>query len=162
MNTLQKSLLSVATILSFGFYSYFLRVQDTQPAAKVPLASFTDTRMRQTAPASASRQTPVTPPPAKPKGQYQDGTYTGASVDVYYGFVQVKAVIQNGELADVVFLQYPNDRGTSRYINGQAMPILKQEAIRAQSAGVSGVSGASATSGGFVQSLGDALTQAHV
>ncbi len=107
--------------------------------------------------------TPVIPAPIpapKPKGQYTDGTYTGAVVDAYYGLVQVQAVIQNGKLAAVTFLQYPNDRRTSQQINGQAMPLLKSEAIQAQSANVSGVSGASYTSAAFIESLGNALTQA--
>ena len=103
----------------------------------------------------------VTPAPAaKPKGQYTDGTYTGAAADAYYGTVQIQAVIQGGKLVTVTFLQYPNDRNTSRYINAQAMPALKSEAIAAQSAHVSGVSGASDTSAAFIQSLGDALAQA--
>jgi uncharacterized protein with FMN-binding domain len=68
--------------------------------------------------------------------------------------------ISGGRISDVQFLQYPNDRRTSQMINSQAMPILKQEAIQAQSAQVSGVSGATATSGAFIQSLGNALQQA--
>ena len=97
---------------------------------------------------------------AQSSGQYKNGTYTGASVNVYYGYVQVQVVIQGGQIAAVNFLQYPNDRSTSVYINQQAMPLLKQEAIQAQSANINGVSGASATSQGFVQSLNDALSQA--
>ena len=93
-------------------------------------------------------------------GQYKNGTYTGSSVNAFYGYVQVQVVIQGGQIAVVNFLQYPNDRSTSRYINAQAMPLLKQEAIQAQSANINGVSGASATSQGFVQSLSDALSQA--
>ena len=46
-------------------------------------------------------------------------------------------------------------------INQQAMPVLKQEAIQAQSAQVDGVSGATDTSDAFVQSLTSALTQAQ-
>ena len=122
-------------------------------------------------PAPAPKPTPVTtpvptpqpvtpPPPVKPKGQYADGTYTGAAADAYYGNIQVQAVIQGGKLTDVIFLQYPNDRRTSQHINDQAMPYLKSEAIQAQSANVSGVSGASDSSQAFVQSLGDALSQA--
>ena len=80
--------------------------------------------------------------------------------NAYYGNVQVQAVIQNGQLANVVFLQYPNDRSTSRMINSQAMPQLTQEAIQAQSANVNGVSGASDTSAAFNQSLSSALNQA--
>jgi len=55
--------------------------------------------------------------------------------------------ISGGKITDVVFLQYPSDRRTSQMINSQAMPLLKEEAIQAQSVQVSGVSGASATSG---------------
>jgi len=113
-------------------------------------------------PASKPKPLPVpTPTPApKPAGQYADGTYTGSQANAYYGTVQVAAVIQNGRLADVQILQYPNDRGTSVRINSHALPILQQEAIAAQSANVDGVSGASDTSPAFVQSLASALAQA--
>jgi uncharacterized protein with FMN-binding domain len=117
-----------------------------------------------TTPVSTPTPTPapvVTPAPVtKPKGQYTDGTYTGAAADAYYGTVQIQVVIQNGKLVTVNFLSYPSDRRTSQYINAQAMPQLKSEAIAAQSANVSGVSGASDTSAAFIQSLGSALTQA--
>ncbi len=91
---------------------------------------------------------------------YTDGTYTGLPADAYYGLIQVQATIQGGKLTDVVFLQHPSDRRTSQYINGQAMPILKSEAIQAQSANVDIVSGATDSSMAFQQSLGDALAQA--
>jgi uncharacterized protein with FMN-binding domain len=99
-------------------------------------------------------------PVTKPAGRYTDGTYTGAAENAYYGTHQVAAVVKNGALADVQFLQYANDRSTSRYINGQAMPQLKQEAITAQSANVDIVSGATFTSEAFQKSLGSALAQA--
>ena len=93
-------------------------------------------------------------------GMYRNGSYTGSAADAYYGTVQVRATIQGGRLSNVEFLQYPNDRGTSIYINGIAMPQLTQEAITAQSAQVDGVSGATATSQAFIQSLASALAQA--
>lgn len=93
-------------------------------------------------------------------GMYVDGSYTGSPADAYYGTVQVEVVVRNGQLADVQFLQYPNDRSNSVYINSQAMPLLTQEAIQVQSAQVDGVSGATFTSQAFVQSLASALTQA--
>lgn len=86
---------------------------------------------------------------------------TGSSADAYYGTVQVQAVVQGGKLVTVNFLQYPSDRRTSQYINGAAMPMLQSEAIQAQSANVSGVSGATDTSQAFIQSLGSALAQAN-
>jgi len=144
-------------------------------AAQTPVA----TTQTQTAPVATAQGSSAAPPPAptpkptptpapapaptpapKPKGQYADGSYTGSVADAYYGLVQIQATIQGGKLTTVTFLQYPSDRSTSRYINSQAMPLLEQEAIAAQSANVSGVSGASDTSAAFVQSLGSALAQA--
>lgn len=95
-------------------------------------------------------------------GIYKDGAYTGNVADAYYGNVQVKAVISNGKITDVIFLDYPHDRNTSVKINTQAMPYLKSEAIAAQSASVDVVSGASATSGAFNESLASALAQAKI
>jgi uncharacterized protein with FMN-binding domain len=93
-------------------------------------------------------------------GKYKDGSFTGSEADAFYGYIQVKAIITGGKLADVIFLQYPNDRRDSIQINEYAMPKLKQQAITTQSAKVDGVSGATDTSQAFIQSLGDALSQA--
>ena len=93
-------------------------------------------------------------------GGYKNGSYTGSQADLVYGTVQVKAVIQGGRLTDVQFLSQPTGRRQSQYINSQATPILKQEAIQAQSAHVQAVSGATLTSEAFVQSLQSALSQA--
>jgi uncharacterized protein with FMN-binding domain len=103
---------------------------------------------------------PVPTPAPQPKGLYADGQYTGSVADAYYGNIQVKVTVSGGKITDVVFLQYPSDRGTSVRINSQAMPYLKQEAISAQSANVGIVSGATDSSMAFQQSLASALTQA--
>ncbi len=92
---------------------------------------------------------------------YQDGQYTGPTTDAYYGNVQVEAIIQNGKLIDVRFLDYPHDRRTSIWINQQVAPWLRQEAIQAQSANVNIISGATLTSEAFIQSLSAALDQAR-
>lgn len=99
-------------------------------------------------------------PTVKPAGLYKDGTFTGSVADAYYGNIQVSAVFQNGNLTDVTFLQYPNDRDRSIRINQYAMPILQQEAIAAQNAQVDIVSGATDSSQAFVQSLTFAFSQA--
>ena len=93
-------------------------------------------------------------------GQYKNGTYTGKVTDAFYGNIQVQAIIKNGKISDVIFLQAPNDNGTSISINSQADPMLTQEAIQAQSANVDTISGASASSDAFKISLADALSQA--
>lgn len=95
-----------------------------------------------------------------PTPPYKDGTYTGSTADAFYGTIQVQVAISGGKITDVTFLQYPSDRSRSIAINTLAMPNLKQEAITAQSAQVDVVSGATASSQAFVQSLSSALSQA--
>lgn len=91
---------------------------------------------------------------------YRDGTYTGSSENAYYGRVQVQAVVANHHITTVKVLSYPSDRRTSRYINSQALPLLQQEVIAANSANVDTVSGATLTSNAYIQSLTTALRQA--
>lgn len=123
------------------------------PPANVPVSTPT--------PAATPAPVATTPtPPPQPKGLYVDGSYTGSVADAYYGNVQVQAIISGGKISDVQFLQYPNTHSTSVYINSQAIPYLKQEAIQAQSANVDIVSGATDTSMAFQQSLAAALAQA--
>lgn len=136
-----------------AFVVYVFQAHEDQNEAKV------------TAPSSLNTpSTPTTTQPAastqKTTAQYKDGTYTGSAADAFYGPIQVRVTVSGGKITDVTFLQYPNDRGTSVRINEQAMPMLKQEAIQAQSASVDGVSGATDTSQAFIESLGSALNQA--
>jgi uncharacterized protein with FMN-binding domain len=95
-----------------------------------------------------------------PGALYKDGPYTGIAADAQWGLIQVKAIIKNGKITDVQFLQYPNERNRSVEINSYADPQLTSEAIQAQSANVDIVSGATDSSDAFIQSLSDALSQA--
>jgi uncharacterized protein with FMN-binding domain len=52
---------------------------------------------------------------------------------------------------------YPNHTDRSVYINQTALPILKAEALRAQSANINMVSGATDSSDAFAQSLQSAI-----
>lgn len=124
----------------------------------VPTSTPPQTVSSSSAPVKTAQPTPMQM--MKRMGQYKDGTYTGSVQDAYYGNIQVQAVISGGRITNVVFLQYPNDNGTSQYINSQADPMLTQEAIQAQNANVDIVSGASASSQAFQSSLADALSQA--
>ena len=100
-------------------------------------------------------------PDTKPAGHgFADGTYTGPVTDAYYGLIQIQASIQGGRLTTLKVLKYPNDRRTSININRQALPMLRDEAISAQSANVDIISGATLTSRAFIQSLGGALQKA--
>jgi uncharacterized protein with FMN-binding domain len=56
---------------------------------------------------------------------------------------------------------YPNHTDRSIFINQQALPILVQETIQAQSSRIDMVSGATDTSYGFEQSLQSAIVKAR-
>lgn len=92
---------------------------------------------------------------------YTDGTFTGPVVDAYYGPIQIQAIVKGGRLTAIKVLQYPSDRRTSVYINRQALPLLRDEVIAAQSAQVDVVSGATLTSEAFIRSLDAALRTAR-
>ena len=94
------------------------------------------------------------------KGSYADGSYTGPETDAYYGPMRIQAIIQGGKLVGIKVLEYPSDRRTSVAINRQALPMLRDEVIAAQSARVDIISGATLTSRAFIESLDAALGQA--
>jgi uncharacterized protein with FMN-binding domain len=87
-------------------------------------------------------------------------TATGAEVNYSYGVVSVAATVSGTKLTNVTIASI-DDGGNfrSQSIDQQAVPVLEQEALQAQSANIQGVSGASYTSAGFEQSLQSALTQ---
>ena len=87
--------------------------------------------------------------------------FTGAAVNTPYGTVQIAIVEQGGQIVDVQELQMPFDRRLSAQISQEAGPLLRQQVLRAQSANINGVSGASYTSYGYYQSLISALSQAQ-
>lgn len=103
----------------------------------------------------------VNPPGAATSDKlYRDGQYDGIIADAYYGDIQVRAIIEAGKLTDIQFLSYPSDRSYSIEVNERALPILKSEAIKLQSAKVDIVSGATNTSNAFIISLSSTLSQA--
>ena len=111
--------------------------------------------------ATTQTQTPAvnTPAPAPIQTTKSvSGTFTGDSVDVKYGFVQVKITVVNGKITEAQAVQAPsgrNDRWTQ-----MAVPILRQQTLTAQSANITGASGASYTSYGWYTSLASALAKA--
>ena len=112
--------------------------------------------------ASATASASQTPTPVKttaaPTPVTKSGTFTGPSIDVRYGFVQVKITVVDGRITDAVAVKAPSGKN-DRYTN-MAVPILKKQTLAAQSANIQGASGASYTSYGWYTSLQGALNQA--
>ena len=90
----------------------------------------------------------------------KNGTVTGQVVQTRFGPVQVQVAISAGKITDITALQLPNDRQRSAEISQIVEPMLKSEALTAQSAQIDLVSGATYTSDGYAQSLQSALDQA--
>lgn len=85
-------------------------------------------------------------------------TAVGPAVNYNYGVLSVRVTVTGHRLVKVGIAAL-NDAGLyrSQLIDHQSIPILESEALRAQSANIQGVSGASYTSAGFAQSLQGAL-----
>ncbi len=101
---------------------------------------------------------PAANAPATTSAKNISGTFTGPSVFVNYGNVQVKITVVNGRITDAVAVKAPsgkNDRWTN-----MAVPILKAQTLKAQSANIQGASGASYTSYGWFTSLQGAIALA--
>jgi uncharacterized protein with FMN-binding domain len=91
-------------------------------------------------------------------GQTASRSATGQEVNYSYGVLSVKVTVSGSKITKIAIASL-DDGGNprSQFIDQQSIPILEQEALRAQSANIQGVSGASYTSQGFAQSLQSAL-----
>jgi uncharacterized protein with FMN-binding domain len=87
--------------------------------------------------------------------------YHGAAEKMQWGTVQVTITI-SGRRITAISASAPTERARSAAINGRAVPTLRSEALRAQSARINLVSGATLTSRAFDASLQYALTKAHI
>jgi uncharacterized protein with FMN-binding domain len=132
----------------------------TKSAKPVATKSSGATAAATTAPTATAEATTAaaTTAPATNSKTSINGTFTGPSINVNYGNVQVKITVVNGRITDAVAVKAPSGRN-DRYTN-MAVPILKSQTLAAQSANIQGASGASYTSYGWHTSLQGALAQA--
>ena len=161
---IKQLLLTAFVILTFISYSWQQKHDGIGTTLSLPVSTKSTQTKAAPTPASTSTNTSTntttTPKPATTASGYKDGSYTGIAADAFYGNIQVQAVISGGKITDVKFLQHPDQADTSISINQQADPWLAQEAIKAQSAHVDMISGATDTSQAFIQSLSSALQKA--
>ena len=112
-----------------------------------------------------ARPTPTRTPVTKKKTVAHPKVVTrrivGPGVDMEWGTVQVTIVVKGKSLVDVQATA-PMERARSNFINSQAIPWLRQEALQVQSANVNLIGGATMTSDAFAQSLQAALASAHL
>jgi uncharacterized protein with FMN-binding domain len=107
---------------------------------------------------------------AKKKTIVRTKKFTGATIDTgRYGLLRVTIVVRKTttivgtrkivkrKIRSISVPVYPNDNDRSAFISQNAIPVLVQEALRAQTARIDLVSGATYTSDAFAQSLQAAI-----
>ena len=89
-------------------------------------------------------------------------TFAGAAVPTRFGNVQVQITVVDKKITAATVLQIPNRDRKDVQINNRAVPILNSETVRAQSADIDMVSGATVTSVAYIQSLQSAIDKANL
>jgi len=90
------------------------------------------------------------------------GTYAGSVVQTRFGSVQVQITVQAGKITEVTALQLTDAERKSVQISNRAAPLLRAEVLKAQSADVQTISGATVTSDAYLNSLQAALDAANL
>ena len=135
----------------------------TAPATATAKATTAPKVAATTAPAAPAAPAPAAPAPAAPAAPAGvSGTFTGGTAQTAYGPVQVQIVVQNNTITSANAIRSPTGNSHDVAIAQYAIPVLNREAVQAQSAQISMVSGATYTSSGYIQSLQSALSAAHL
>lgn len=152
-----------ATVAGLGLLTQFhsSRGGATALATTGAAPSTTSTGSRGAVSATSPAPTTTTAPSSTTTGSTRTTrTIDGAAISTRYGTVQVRVTISSGRITDISALQLPSDRARSASISSQAGPMLRREALQAQSAQIDIISGATYTSEGYASSLQAALRQA--
>jgi uncharacterized protein with FMN-binding domain len=138
------------------------KTHSATPVATAAVTATTTTTTARKTTTAAPKKTAATATTTARKAAATTSTVTGDTEYTQYGPVQVQVTVTNGKVTAVSATQYPSGDGRSQQINAYAIPQLNAEALRAGSAHISMISGASYTSDGYIASLQTALTKAGV
>jgi uncharacterized protein with FMN-binding domain len=106
--------------------------------------------------ASPGRSAPAAGPSAA-----TSGTVTGSVVPYGYGELATRVSISGGRITGVNVPVLKVAEQFSQQIAAEAIPVLRNEVLAAQSARIQAVSGATYTSEAYAQSVQAALDKAH-
>ncbi len=88
-----------------------------------------------------------------------NATMIGTLENYGYGQMAVKVTIKNNKITDVSVASLQTAESYSLQLEQQVVPILKSEVLKAQSAQIMGITGATYTSEAYAYSLQNALTK---
>jgi uncharacterized protein with FMN-binding domain len=120
-------------------------------------------RLAKVQPAAAPPRAPAAPAHHKSRAASRTPAtrrITSTTVMTDYGPVQVRVTVRGGKILSITNLALPFDRSRSQEISQIAGPMLRSEALTAQSARINVISGATYTSNGYAQALQSALDRA--
>lgn len=104
----------------------------------------------------APPQAGTAPAPSGVPASSRQKTVDGSTVQTEFGPYQVQVVFTGNKITDVQLVTEPSDRRSQR-IAANAAPTLREEVLLAQNANIDTVSGATATSQAYAQSLQAAI-----
>lgn len=149
--------------LLFSFHTRPIRVAPVSTGSNAPGTTPTTAG---TSPSSTGTAPTASAPPRSDKGTSvvpptTTGVRTGTGQDIpyLYGDIQLRVTERGSTITGIQVVEEGATDPRSAQINSEAVPMLQQEAMSAQSANLDGVSGATFTSAAYQQALQSALDQ---
>ena len=124
-------------------------------AATLPTSAASATASASASASTSSSATKTTS--SSGSGSGSSGTATGDAISTQYGNAQVRVTVKDGTIVRLEALQLQGNDPRSVQISSSAAPVLQQEVLAKQTAGVDAVSGATFTSASYMQSVQSAL-----
>jgi uncharacterized protein with FMN-binding domain len=140
--------------------SQFRITAGAAPPSRPAPSSTTPGDLSSTPPAASAPPASAAPSPPAQATPGTVRTVTGPVVSTRFGDVEVAVNVTGKRVTDVQAPELPYDRPRSASISQYVAPVLRSEALAAQSAQIDTVSGATYTSDAYAQSLQAALGQA--
>jgi uncharacterized protein with FMN-binding domain len=141
--------------------------ENDEPVERENVNAMTKTALQRIAPAALMTTAAVvqvggiTEPVHASSPAAKSRTFKGPTEVTTHGPVQVSIVVANKKIVNVKTVISPNSDGRSPFLQEGAVPVLKRETLKAQSARISLVSGATETSQALVASLQSAIKKAR-
>jgi uncharacterized protein with FMN-binding domain len=110
-------------------------------------------------PVTLTERTVPRPPP--PKARPGEKTADGPAMATPFSVIQVQATLTHGRLTGVKTIAMSGEGPHTEALNARAEPILRAEALRAGSADIDVVSGATSSSKIWIESLKGAIRKAR-
>jgi len=101
------------------------------------------------------------PPAPPPKAKPGEVTADGPAMTTPFSVIQVQATLARGRLTGVKTIAMSGDGPHTKALNARAEPILRAEALKAGSADIDVVSGATSSSQIWIESLKGAIRKAR-